>query len=100
MRRLQEIEAVATHETRDAGNVGSPVERLPQHRVEHRLASAMRARTNRRRDRDERRGLALAPADMAAGGDADEQRILAAVALERDLGHREIEEVDGIDLHR
>jgi hypothetical protein len=37
---------------------------------------------------------------MAAGLDADQQRILAAVPRCRDLRHGKIEEVDMFDFHR
>ncbi len=96
---LQQIEAVARDEAADARDVADAVERLAEHGIENRQAGTVRARADRRGDRDERRGLALTPADMAAGCHADEQRILTAVALEGDFGHREIKEIDGFDLH-
>ena len=72
---------------------------LAEHRGADRPAGAVRHRADEGGDRDERRGLAFAPADMAAGGDAHEQRVLAAVGLGRDLRHGQIEEVDRFDLH-
>ncbi len=59
----------------------------------------MRLRTDERRNRRQRRRLALPPPDMPAGSDPHQQRILAAVRLVGDLGHREIEEIDGFDVH-
>ena len=73
--------------------------RPAQHRGADRPADAVRHRADEGRDGRQRRGLAFAPADMPAGRDAHEQRILAAVGLGRDLRHRQIEEIDRFDFH-
>jgi hypothetical protein len=59
----------------------------------------MRTGAYRSGDRYKRRGFAFAPTDKTTGGNTNKQGILAAVALERDLGHRQIEEVDRFDFH-
>ena len=73
---------------------------LPQHRSRHRLAGGVRHRAVPGGDGHQRRGLALAPADQSAGTDAHQQGVLAAVADITDLGHREVEEINGFDFHR
>ena len=50
-------------------------------------------------DRGQRRGFALAPADMPAGRDPHQQRILAAICLGRYLWHRQVEQVDRVNFH-
>ena len=73
------------------------LERLADDRGHHRVARAVRHRRDEAGDGGKRRGLALAPADLAAGGHADDAGVLAAVADILDDGHREIEEVDRVD---
>src|SRR5215472_8426113 len=97
---LEEVKAVAADKPRDPRDVCDVVKRLPKDGIEHRLASAVRAWANRRSDGGKGRRLAFAPADMTAAGDTHQKRVLAAVALQGDLGHRQIEEVDRVDPHR
>jgi hypothetical protein len=99
VRRLQQVHAVPGDLGADAGDIVGMVDRLAEHRVAHRAAGAVRHGRYKGGDGDERRGLALAPADMTAGLDADEQRVLAAVALVGDDRHGDVEEVDALDLH-
>ena len=96
---LQQVHAVHFDRGTHGCNVGRAVDLLAQHHIAHRLARAMRHGRHEGRDRDQRRGLALAPAFNAIGHHADHQRILAAVANVLHLGHGEIEEVDGFDAH-
>ena len=99
MVRLQQIEAVGADEIADAVDVGDVVERLPEHRVAHRLAGAVRHGADEAGDGDQRRGLALAPADVRPGLQPDQQQILAAVADVEHLRHRQVVEIDRLDPH-
>src|SRR3546814_3180289 len=45
----------------------------------------------------QRRRFAFAPADMPAGRDPDDERILAAVGVRGDLRHGKIEKINGLD---
>ena len=75
------------------------LEALAEHRIRNRPAHAVRLRADECRNRRQRRRLALAPPDVPAGRDTHQQRILAAVRLVGDLGHGEIEKIDGFDVH-
>ena len=99
MRRLQQIHAVELHRGADARDIRRIVQRLAQHRFAHRPAGAVGHGADIAGDAGERRGLAFAPAYMLAGLDPDQQGVLAAVGIGGDLGHGQIEEIDGIDLH-
>ena len=96
---LEEVHAFHLDGGTHGGDVGGAVDLAAQHHVTHRLAGAMRHGCYEGGDGDERRGLALAPALVAISADADDERVLAAVADVLDLGHGEIEDVDGIDAH-
>ncbi len=85
---LQQVEAIAADQARDPRDVCDIVERLAEHGIQYRLTSAVRARADRSGDRGEGRGLAFAPADLTAAGDPHQERVLAAVALQRDFRHR------------
>ena len=99
VRRLQQVHRVVGHVGRDARDVGRLAQRLAQHRVRDRAAHAVRLRADERGDRRQRRRLAFAPPDVSARRDAHQQGVLASVRLIGDLGHRQIEEIDGFDLH-
>ena len=87
MVHLQLVKAVRPHQIADPGDIGGFVEPLAQNRGEHGLACAMRHRGHGRSDRDERGSFAFAPADDAAGLDAHEERVLAAIPDVENLGH-------------
>src|SRR6056297_1635529 len=58
----------------------------------------MRHRADQRPDRGQRRGIALAPANLAAGGDPDQRCVLAVIGNVEDFRCAQIKDVDGIDL--
>ena len=96
---LQQVEALRAHEIADVADVRGVAKPLAEHRRCDRLARAVRHRADERRDRGEGSRLALAVALEPAGADAHEQRVLAAVADVEDLRHREVEQLDRLNLH-
>ena len=96
---LQQVHAFHLDGGAHGGDVGGRVDALAEDDVAHRLAGAMRHGRHEGGNGDQRRGLAFAPAFMTIGHDAHDEGILAAVADVLDLGHGEIEEVDGVDAH-
>ena len=87
------------HARVDAADVVRVVELLPQHGRAHGFAGAVRHRAIPTGNGNQRRGLALAPADVTVRLDAHQQRILAAVTNVADLGEREIEKIHRTDFH-
>src|SRR5215208_1931844 len=61
---LQEIEAIGADEIADAIDIGNVVEGLPEYRVAHGFAGAVRHGADETGDGDQWRGFALAPADV------------------------------------
>src|SRR5579871_1267960 len=97
---LQQIHAVEGESRSHPLDVLRPVDPLAENRSGYRAAGAVGHRTDEGGDRGQRGGLAFSPADMAAGGDANHQGILAAVAGRGHHGHGEIEEIYAVDFHR
>ena len=99
VRRLQDILAVGANEIADAVDIGHVVEGLPEHRVTHRFAGAVRHGADEAGDGDQRRGLTFAPADVRPRLQPDQQQVLAAVADVEHLRHRQVVEIDRLDPH-
>jgi hypothetical protein len=93
----EEVEAARPNLGIDAADIVRAFQHLAQHRICDRVARTVRHGRDERGDGRQRRGLALAPADLAAGGDADDAGVLAAVTDVLDLGHRQVEDVDLLD---
>ena len=98
MRRLQKVHAVEFDLRSDAVDIFRVFQRLPKDRGADRAASAMRHGTNKGCDRNQRRSLALTPANESSGSDPHQQRILAAVSFGRHFRHGEIKEIDRFNL--
>ena len=99
MVRLQQIKALSAHRVIDPLNVFDAFQPLPDHRSTDRFAGAVGHRAVPAGQADERRGLAFAPTDRVSCTHSHDKCVLTAVADVVDLGHGQIEEVDGIDFH-
>ncbi len=97
--RLQQIHTVVFDLRRDAADVVGAFDGFTEYGGANRAADAVRHWADKGGDGGQRGRLAFAPADVAAGSDADQQRVLAAVRFRRDLRHGQVKQIDGFDLH-
>ena len=96
---LQQIHAVFANQGVDAADVVGTVEPLADDGIHYRFAGAVRHGAGPTGDRDQRRCLAFAPADVIAGTNSNQQNILAAVAHVVDNRHGKVEKINGFDFH-